>query len=178
MAASYSQFEDVAANLQRRLSLSGGKSYAILDSLVSSMSDPRAQLATLAYYYLLADPNQTMLVFNGGNDPAGAWSQHWSRAAAYDVGQPLGAWGVYAQGIDPADASLAFKVYERPYANALVLYKPLSYFRGKAGSTDNDTATTHWLNGSYRPLNADGTLGAAVTKVTLRNGEGAILVKV
>ena len=41
-----------------------------------------------------------------------------------------------------------------------------------------DTTTTHVLGGTYRPLNADGTLGAAITRIALRNGEGAILVKV
>src|ERR1043165_5642096 len=28
-----------------------------------------------SYYYLLADKNQTMLVFNGGNDPNSTWTQ-------------------------------------------------------------------------------------------------------
>jgi hypothetical protein len=179
LAASYSQFEDVAANLNRRLDLSGGKAYAIMDSLATngSMSDPRVQIATLAYYYLLADKNQTMLVFNGGNDPNSTWTQHWSDAVKYDVGDALGTWTVFAKGIDPADSSKTYKVYERQYENALVLYKPLSYFQGKAGSTADATATTHQLNGTYRPLQADGTLGAPITEITLRNGEGAILVK-
>src|SRR5439155_26068702 len=85
MAASYSQFEDVASNLSRRLGLSNGKAYAILDSLApnNSMTNPRVQIGTLAYYYLLADPNQTMLMFNGGNDPSSSWSLHWSAAVGY-----------------------------------------------------------------------------------------------
>jgi hypothetical protein len=59
-----------------------------------------------------------------------------------------------------------------------VLYKPLSYKLGAGtGTTADATATTHRLNGTYRPLRADGTLGPPVTSVTLRNGEGAILVK-
>jgi hypothetical protein len=180
LAASYSQFEDVSANLNRRLDLSGGKAYAVLDSLATngSMSDPRVQIATLAYYYLLADKNQTMLVFNGGNDPNSTWRQHWSDAVKYDVGDAIGTWSVFAKGIDPADSAKTYKVYERHYENALVLYKPLSYYQGKAGSTADATATTHQLDGTYRPLQADGTLGDPITKITLRNGEGAILVKV
>src|SRR5262249_25865575 len=43
--------------------------------------------------------------------------------------------------------------------------------------TADATATTHSLGGSYYPLNADGSLGAPVTSITLRNGEGAILVQ-
>jgi hypothetical protein len=180
LSASYSQFEDVAANLKRRLSLSGGKSYAILDSLATngSMTDPRVQIATLAYYYLLADPEQTMLMFNGGNAPNSAWNEHWTKAAEYNVGQPLGDWTMLAKGKDPANSTMTYKVFERRYQNALVLYKPLSYNLGKAGTTADNTATTHVLDAKYRPLLADGTLGVAINKITLRNGEGAILVKV
>ena len=77
-----------------------------------------------------------------------------------------------------ANADLAYKVYTRDYQNARVFYKPLSYTRGVSGTLADNTATTHLLGGWYRPLRADGTLGAAVNKITLRNGEGAILVKV
>jgi hypothetical protein len=179
MSASYSQFEDVAGNLERRLSLSNGKSYAILDSLATGDQElnPRWQIGTLAYYYLLADPNQTLLMFNGGNEPNSTWARHWSAAAEFDVGQPTDEWSVFGQGRDPNNGSMTYKVYERHYDNALILYKPLSYFQGKAGTTADSTATTHNLGGTYRPLNADGTLGAPITQITLRNGEGAILVR-
>jgi hypothetical protein len=45
------------------------------------------------------------------------------------------------------------------------------------GSLSANTATTHQLNGTYRALQADGTLGPQITSITLRNGEGAILIK-
>jgi hypothetical protein len=74
---------------------------------------------------------------------------------------------------------LTYKIYQRSYGNALVLYKPLSYQVGVGtGTLANATATTHALNGTYRILNADGTLSGPVTSVTLRNGEGAILIRV
>lgn len=179
MSASYSQFEDVAGNLARRLSLSGGKIYAVLDSLApnGTMTDPRVQIGTLAYYYLLAHPEQTMLMFNGGNEPNTTWSRHWSPAVEFDVGQPLANWSILAAGKDPANTAMTYKVYQRQYENALVIFKPLSYNLGRAGTTEDDTATVHYLNGAYRPLQADGTLGAAITSLRLRNGEGAILVK-
>jgi hypothetical protein len=180
ISASYSQFEDVAANLARRLSLSGGKSYAVLDSLApnGSMADPRVQIGTLAYCYLLADPTQTMLMFNGGNEPNSTWTRHWSAAVEFNVGQPNGQWSLLASGHDPADVAKTYKVYQRRYDNALVLFKPLSYSLGIAGTTDDRTATVHQLGRAYRPLQADGTLGAAITSIRLRNGEGAILVPV
>ena len=47
----------------RRLNAHGSP-YVVLDSLPTggSPTDPRTQLATLAYYYLLADPNRTFLM--------------------------------------------------------------------------------------------------------------------
>jgi hypothetical protein len=154
---------------------------AVLDSLPTggSPSDPRTQLATLAYYYLLANPKYTFLDFFGGFEPSTEWDRHWTAAVNYNVGQPQGSWSLFASGRDPADHRLTYHIYERSYTNALILYKPLSYSpTGWTQSTLGDTsATTHLLHGAYRQLRADGTLGLVVTTVTLRNGEGAILVK-
>ena len=51
-------------------------------------------------------------------------------------------------GADPEAPSLTYHVYERPYGNALVLYKPLSY-GGASGTLGDATATTHALGGAY-----------------------------
>jgi hypothetical protein len=127
---------------------------------------------------LLADPKHTYLMFNGGFEPATTWSRHWTNAVKYNVGQPLGNWSVFATGHDPANRNLTYKVFERKYENALILYKPLSYATGvSTGTTADASATTHTLGGTYRRLNADGTLGPTITSIKLRNGEGAILVK-
>jgi hypothetical protein len=188
LSNTWSLFEDVAAMIKHRQGLTSPAPYTVIDSLptsatpgVGSPTDPtgRTQIATLAYYYLIGNPQTTFLLFNGGNEPASSWTRHWIPAVQYDVGQPQGDWSVFATGADPANAALTYKVYQRSYANALVLYKPVSYKLGAGtGTVADNTATTHQLNGTYRPLNADGTLGAPVTSVTLRNGEGAILVKV
>jgi hypothetical protein len=134
-------------------------------------------MATLAEYYLLADPVSTFLDLYGGSEPATSWERHWVAAAAFDVGQPQGSWSVFATGTDPSNSALTYNVYQRSYGNALVLYKPRSYAQGVSGSLADASATTHALGGNYRVLYADGTLGAVVTSVTLRNGEGVILVK-
>jgi hypothetical protein len=47
---------------------------------------------------------------------------------------------------------------------------------GTSGGTNADTTTTLALGGTDRPLNADGRLGAPITRVTLTNGQRAILV--
>src|SRR5205823_3820734 len=128
----------------------------------------RTQVATLAYYYLVADPDRTFLMFYGGDSPSTSWTQHWSPAAAVNVGTPTGAMKVFAAGADPANPALSYQVLARAYTNALVLYKPLSYAQGKGeGTTADATATRHQLGGTYRVVNSNGTLGQFVTSVTL-----------
>ena len=178
--ANATQFQDLAATVSSHLKLSAGKAYVVLDSLPTNgvdAADPRFQLSALAMYYLLADPKLTMLMLNGGNEPATSWTRHWTDAIRYNVGQPLGAFTTFATGQDPANRSLSYSIFQRKYQNALVLHKPVSYTRGVNGTIADNTATTHALDGLYRKLNADGTLGPAGRTVTLRNGEGVVLVK-
>jgi hypothetical protein len=177
--SNYLQFEDLALQTFRRTDLTAPAPFVVLDSLPTpgSPDDPRTQLATLASYYLLADPATTFLDFFGGFEPATSWSRHWSPAAAFDIGQPQGRGSVFTTGADPGNPALTYRVYQRSYTNALVLYKPLSFGQNNTGTLDDATATTHALGGTYYPLRADGTLGPAVTSISLRNGEGAILVK-
>jgi hypothetical protein len=180
LAHNRQQFEDLAALIEHRQSLLSPSPYLILDSHPSggSPTDARTQISTLAYYYLLADPVSTFLMFYGGYEPASSWTRHWSAAAAYDVGKPSDTWSKFTEGVDPTNSALSYRIYQRSYANALVFYKPLSYMQGKGTGTLSDaTATTHALGGSYRLLRADATLSGPVTSVTLRNGEGAVLIK-
>jgi hypothetical protein len=179
LAANWSQVGDAAALAARRLGTAGSP-LLVIDSSAQggSPADGRTQLAALAYYYLIGDPDRTMLMFFGGDSPSSTWMQHWSPAVNVNVGAPAGAMRVFATGADPANPRLTYEVFARDYGNALVLYKPLSYAQGVGtGTTADGTATTHQLGGSYRVVNPNGTLGATVTSVTLRNGEGAILVK-
>jgi hypothetical protein len=180
LATNYVAFEEVAAQVMHRQDLNPN-GYAVLDSLPAggSPTDARTQIATLAYYYLLADPVHTFLDFYGGYAPSTSWAQHFAKAAAVNVGKPLGTWSLFATGSDPANRALTYRVYERQYTNALVLYKPLSHapHSSRRPSLGPASATTFNLNGSYRMVRADGTLSAPVTRVTLRNGDGAILLK-
>ena len=179
MSANWSEVGDAAALVARRLNTAGNP-YLVLDSTAQGGAafDARTQIATLSYYYLLADPTRTFLMFYGGDSPSSSWTQHWSPAVNVNVGAPVGTMKVFATGTDPSNPALSYQVLSRDYANALVLYKPLSYAQGKGeGTTADATATTHKLNGNYRVVNSTGTLGPIVTSITLRNGEGAILVK-
>jgi hypothetical protein len=175
------QFEELAKQVAHVAALTSPPPYGVLDSHPQrgEPTDPRMQLATLAYYYLLADPESTFLLYNGGNEPATPWQRHWIPAAAYDIGQPDGQWSAFATGADPSQAALTYRVYQRSYAKALVLYKPLSYRQGNPNTVPlgEETATPHELGGRYQPLRADGTRGEPITRIRLRNGEGAILLK-
>jgi len=180
LSANHVQYDDLAAALKYRRQLAGGKAYEILDSLPTGgvdATDPRMQLATLAMYYTLADPDLSFLMVNGGNEPATGWKRHWIEAATFNVGKPRGPETPFAAGTDPSNSALTYKVHQRRYDNALVLYKPVSYTRGTTGTTADATRTTHQLDATYRPLKADGSLGSPTRTITLRNGEGAILVR-
>jgi hypothetical protein len=183
LSGTFQQFEDLAGAIAARQASHGSTPpYAILDSLPlgGSPTDPRTQLATLAEYYLLADPKYTFLDFYGGYAPSSQWSQHFTPAVNFDVGRPRGDWSLYTAGLDPSNRALTYHIYSRQYTNALVFYRPLSYASntGARGSLGGDSAATIQLHGSYRPLQADGNLGGTVSSIQLRNGEGAILVPV
>jgi hypothetical protein len=181
LAHSYVQFEAVADTVARRAKLVSPPPLAVIDSHPQNgtQTSARLRLATLAYYYLIADPQSTFLSLYGGVEPASPWQRHWIPAAAFDIGRPTGDRTVWASGPDPGNGRFGYRVYARRFQRALVLYKPLSTTRGFYGrsSTGKETATRHELHGTYRPLKVDGTLGGRVTSITLRNGEGAILVK-
>jgi hypothetical protein len=178
LAQNYVQFENLAATVATRSTLASPTPLAVLDSSPrgGAPTDLRTELATLAYYYLLADPSTTFLDYDGGYDPSGPWSQHWFPALNTNIGQPTGSWSLFASGADPSNSALTYHIYQRSYTNGLVLYKPLSYGNGVTGTTADSTATTQALGGLYCPVQADGTLGAPISSITLRNGEGAILI--
>jgi hypothetical protein len=179
LAHNYQQFETVAGRVAAQSALTSPAPYAVLDSHPQggAPTDPRTEMATLAYYYLLADPNTTFLDYDGGYDTTGPWNRHWFPAMKTDIGQPTSSWSLFATGTDPSNAALTYRIYERSYANALVLYKPLSFGNGVTGTLADATAATQALGGTYYPLQSDGTLGAPITSITLRNGEGAVLIK-
>ena len=181
MDANWAGVRDAAALVAGRLASDSPSPYVILDTYPAggAVDDPRTQIGALAYYYLLADPDRTMIMFSGGYSPAAAWSKTWIGAVAVDVGDPVGAMKMVASGADPQKPSLQYQVFGREYENGLVLYKPRSYTLGVGtGTADDTTATTVQLGGKYYVVAADGTVGkTAVTQVSMRNAEGMVLVK-
>ena len=74
--ANWAQVGDAASLVAGRLAAAGSP-YVVLDSYPAggSPTDPRTELATLAYYYLLTDPRRTFLMFNGGYSPSSSWAE-------------------------------------------------------------------------------------------------------
>lgn len=178
--ANWANVVDMTNLVNSRLNADSPSPYTILDTHPGSnaVSDARLQRSALAYYYLLADPNRTMLMLWGGFSPSNSWAPGWIPAISTNVGRPTASQTLWASGNDPENSALEYRVFGRQYDNALMLYKPRSYTLGVGtGTTNAATATTHNLGGNFRVLNADGTLGPAVSQITLRNGEGVVLMR-
>lgn len=171
---------DIQDKVNRRLAADSPSPYVIIDTHpgTGDIRTERVRQGALAYYYLLGDPDKTFFMSFGGASPAAAWSTVFLKSATFNVGKPKGAMTTFATGTDPQNAQLTYKVFAREYDNALVLYKPRSYTLGKGtGTADDATGTVHQLDGRYRQLYSDGSLGQVVTSIKLRNGEGVVLVK-
>jgi hypothetical protein len=147
----------------------------------------RGRMFTLALYYLLHN-RHTYYVYESADDSeahVSTWG--WNPIAEFDIGQaatiPPGKvdfegvanskehW-IYATGADPYQPNLTYRVLARRFANALVLVKMLPL----GSVVDNRSITTHPLDGSYRVLQADGSLGLTVSEARLRNNEALILI--
>jgi len=151
----------------------------------------RGRILLLALYYMVHNQNTWFLYETMSNHgvgqtaPLSVWA--WNPAVEFDIGQPAavpagfvdfdGRSGtrehyVMAQGTDPYNASLTYRVLARRFDNALVLAKMLP----DGSVTDDRSITTHALDGSYVVLEADGSLGPVVTQASLRNNEALILI--
>ena len=159
------------------------------DTASGTAGTDRGKLFTLGLYYLLHNRNTYyMYETASGHALAGhvsTWA--WNPAVEFDIGQPQflppntpdfeGKMGtrehwVFATGPDPLYTHLTYRVLARRFTHALVLVKMLPL-----GALENSqSVTVHALGGSYRPLRADGTLGAPVTQAAIRNNEALILI--
>jgi hypothetical protein len=133
----------------------------------------RGQLVQLASYYMAVPASPQRFSYDQQN----MWNVRpdtvWMPAIEADVGHPREARHVIASGVDAA--AQKYKIYARDFDNAYIVVRPQLDWRPQtyADSTGVDVP----LPAPMRPLHRDGTLGAAVRSVTLRNVEAAILFK-
>jgi hypothetical protein len=147
----------------------------------------RGKMFTLGLYYLVQNKHTYYEYKSVHHSDAHVATWAYNPAVDYNIGQAMTIpaeavdfdgktnttehW-LYASGQDPYAPGLTYRVFARRYTNALVLVKMLPL-----GSVDdNRSITTHQLTQSYRPLNADGTLGAPITVASIRNNEALILI--
>ena len=135
----------------------------------------RLKMFELASYYLVVPSSPDHLFLDLENAWKVPYDQVWLKAQEYDVGHPTGPRHVIQTGSDSTNQG--FSIWAREFDHALILARPSGSWKVK--NFGNSTAVTVPLpNGeSLRPLHGDGTLGAPVTSVMLRNAEAVILVR-
>ena len=142
----------------------------------SKSPEARRNLFQLASYHLIAPSPPDLLGFGPGTKFDQPFERLWFGALEADIGRPRGARRVHAEGKGPDGR--AYRVWSRAFDRALVLVRPAL---GDAESFGDAGAVRVPLPPGERwlPLQADGSLGAAVTAaVALRPGEAAILVRI
>jgi len=147
----------------------------------------------IASHYLINNRNYNLMYHRGsasfyGGIPAGKlYATHWHKNLEYDIGTPIKRsrrdyWGdantdrffVFGTVTGNLDSLKNYTILGREYTNVLVLAK----FGGKGGVANVGTnPTTHSLNGNYRLLQPDNSLGPPIKEITLGASEGAILIK-
>ncbi|HEY8796022.1 MAG TPA: hypothetical protein VIM15_13875, partial [Gemmatimonadaceae bacterium] len=138
-------------------------------------SAQRMKMWELASYYMAVSSTPDQLALQLENTWDVPYSTVWIRAQEANIGHPVSARVLASRGTDPLGQTYA--VYTRDMDRALIVARvnqgwgAHSYLDGSAVSIPLPSTDT-WL-----PLMADGTLGAPVTSVTLRNVEAMILVK-
>jgi len=138
-------------------------------------SAQRMKMWELASYYMAVSSTPDNLALQLENTWNVPYSSVWTKAQEANVGHPLSDRVVASRGTDPLGQ--AYMVYTRDMDRALVIARvnqgwgTHSYVDASAITIPLPTSDI-WL-----PLRADGTLGAPVTSVSLRNVEAMILVK-
>ncbi|HET7621808.1 MAG TPA: hypothetical protein VFK39_07900 [Gemmatimonadaceae bacterium] len=139
-------------------------------------SGDRMTMWELASYYMVVGQNPDGLYFHllapDWNTPL---SDYWLPAIEANIGHPTGARDDSRQGTDPTGQP--YTIYSRDFERALVLIRAQRGW-GAQNYKDATAVEVDLPSGdTWFPLNADGTLGTAVTKVKLRNSEALILIK-
>lgn len=141
----------------------------------SATSVQRAKLWELASYYMAVGASPHLFGLQLENAWTKPYSTLWIKAQEANIGHPRAERVQKSHGTDPEGNE--YYVYTRDFDRALVV---LRLQQGWNTHTYGDgTAITVSLPTGERwiPLNADGTVGAAVTSIRLRNSEAAILLK-
>ncbi len=139
-------------------------------------SGQRMNMWQLASYYMSVGRSPDGFYFH----PKGpTWdtpfADFWFKAVEANIGHPVAARSVLARGTDPTGK--AYTIYQREFDRALVLIRPPQGWDTQSFLDATAVEVALPSGESWLPMMDDGTLGAAVTKVKLRNSESLILIK-
>lgn len=139
----------------------------------------RNQIWGLSAYYLIHG-RHTYFKWSNDTGEFKINDRSWFPAIEYNIGQPSGDYSLWPVtntnipwGIDLNGNPIV--IYARDFSQALVLNRPKA--KWNYNDFSNASAITVHLPTKLRPLNADGSLDEPTDTLTLRNGEGAILIK-
>jgi hypothetical protein len=135
----------------------------------------RGRLFTLASFYMMQHEDVERTLYTNINHWNRPFSEVWVGAVGVNVGRPREARRRVSLGNDAVGQPAV--VFFREFDNALIVV------RSQAGwdATRYGDATAHPValpgNDSWHPVDRHGRIGQPVTRLELRNGEGAILLK-
>jgi len=136
----------------------------------------REKMAELASYYLVVPATPDHLALQLVNMWDRPFSNIWLKAQEADIGHPTAARAVQTLATKDS-AGQPIVLYQRDFTRALVIFRVQTGW-GAQSYADSTAVTIPLAAGeTWLPLHADGSLGAAVTALPLRNSEAAILIK-
>jgi len=138
----------------------------------------RIKMIELASYYMVVPHAPDKLQLQLVNEWSRPFSTVWITAQEANIGHPTVARQRLSQGIVSSDPSgQQVTVYQRDFDRALVIVRPQTGWGTQRYDDASAVSVPLPAGDTWLPLHADGTLGAPVTSVKLRNAEAAILVK-
>ena len=141
----------------------------------SATNVQRGKLWELASYYLVVPATPKLLAIQLEQLWNKPYSTLWIKAQEANIGHPLASRAVLKTGTDPLGQS--YLVYNRNFDRALVLLRLQQGWSAQTYTDASAITVTLPTGEKWIPLNADGTVGSAVTTIKLRNSEAAILLK-
>ncbi|HEX6534677.1 MAG TPA: Ig-like domain-containing protein [Gemmatimonadaceae bacterium] len=138
-------------------------------------SAERSKMWELSSYYMIVGSNPDGLNLALETGWKTAYSSRWLKAQEANIGHPTAPRSEYRTGTDPTGKP--YTVYGRDFDRALVLVRVQRGWGSQTYGSETAVSVPLPTGEQWLPLHADGTLGAPVTSIKLRNSEAVILVK-
>ncbi len=138
--------------------------------------EARRRIWELASHYLVAPLQPGQLYFNSiGDDWTKPFSANWDTAVEANIGAPLGARRIVAEGHDATGQ--AYRIWSRDYERALVIVRAVIEWGDERYGDETAVEVRLPAGERFRPLMIDGRVSGAVNRIALRAAEAAILIK-